>query len=146
MTDHFRSLLLLFIVALLASRSVESADHWSNCRATDDPGIQWRSRVTEFNRNISPVCEFEFNHPLAGSVSFAYEVHYDAVAAATGQRKGRAYNTSNAEHGGQRDLWMQGTLGASGPAYGKVLPWACNCCFKKSRAVCSSRLTVRSLM
>lgn len=74
---------------------------WSAWRATmNDPDVQWRWNVTRFNRDMSPVCEFEFNRPLDGIVSFSYLVRFDAAAGATGERKGREYEISKSKHGG----------------------------------------------
>jgi hypothetical protein len=97
----------------LVSPCIEGADHWSPWRATDDPEIQWRARVTEFNRNLSPVCEFEFNRPLDGTVDFTYQVRYNAARGATAERKGHAYNITKSEHGGDSVSGCQVIQGVS---------------------------------
>jgi hypothetical protein len=88
------SLLLLF-------PGLASAGEWSAWRATDNPGVQWRSRVTGFNAHLSAVCEFEFQPTLETTVDFKYVATFTPARGATSsQRQGIAYGITRKEHGG----------------------------------------------
>ena len=78
---------------------------WSVWRMTNDPLVQWRSRIQDWGKNMSPVCEVEFRIDGEGAANFRYDLTFQAEglgSSTTGHRAGTAYGvTRDKDHGGE---------------------------------------------
>ena len=86
----------LVLVLFLAPEwgAAEKYTEWTGWKSTNDPLVQWRSRIQDWGKHMSPVCLLEFRIDGEGAANFRYDVIFQPEgpgSSTTGHRAGMAY-------------------------------------------------------